>query len=86
MPVLEGREQVLQACDRACWNLTEAAALLGVSRQAVYNALDRWQIPRHPSTEPAEVVSERAKRSIAVRWAGRRAKADHRRAPKRPAA
>ena len=72
VPVLEGREQVLQACDRACWNLTEAAALLGVSRQAVYNALARWQIPRHPSTEPDEIVSARAKRSIAVRWAARR--------------
>jgi DNA-binding NtrC family response regulator len=65
---LENREKVLNALDAACWNVKEAAAVLGVSRQAVYDAMRRFGIERLPSQEDRALISERARRSAYARW------------------
>lgn len=48
VPVLHDRALVLRALERARWILQHAATDLGVSRQALYDAMDRLGIERQP--------------------------------------
>ncbi|MFH1809640.1 MAG: sigma-54 dependent transcriptional regulator [Pseudomonadota bacterium] len=43
-PLVDERQQVLEALDRAAGNRTLAARLLGVSRRTLYNKLERYQV------------------------------------------
>jgi hypothetical protein len=60
------RETVRAALISAEWNVRAAAEALGVTRQAVYLAVERFKIRRR--AEAPEVVSERNQRAARTRW------------------
>jgi hypothetical protein len=60
------RRTVRAALVSSEWNVRAAAAALGVTRQAVYLAIERFKIRRR--AEAPEVVSERNQRAARARW------------------
>ena len=71
MPVgsLNDPQTLLASLEKHRWLISDAAKDLGVSRQAVYDAISRFEIPRHRDhdafVERAKEAGDRGNRKLA---------------------
>lgn len=68
------RDTLSAALVGSAWDIKATAARLGVSRQAIYDAIRRWELRPTKRVEAArearlrEVAATSSRRALAVRW------------------